>query len=211
MGRCCDKAYEGFFSERVARRDARRYARRGLDRTSRRVVAMAGRHGVGGRSVLEVGGGVGAVPIELLRAGADRAVVLEMSPAYDVPARELVDAAGLGGRVERRIADLATTPDVPAADLVVMNRVVCCDPEGPRLAGAAAAHTRSLLLVTYPRASWWTRLAVGSLNAVQRLRRDPFRVHVHPPAAIAAAVRAEGLAPADLRRGVFWELRSFTR
>ncbi len=211
MSRCCNRAYEEFFSERVARRDASRYARRGLDRPSRRVVAMATGHGVRGRSVLEVGGGVGAVPIELLREGAERAVVLEMSPAYDAPARELLDRAGLGNRVERRIADLATASDVPAADIVVVNRVVCCDPDGPRLAGAAAAHTRSLLVMTYPRAAWWTRAAVGAVNAVERLRRHAFRVHVHPPEAIAAAVTAEGLAPGDLRRGIFWELRSFRR
>ncbi|HMN99574.1 MAG TPA: hypothetical protein PKD59_09180 [Miltoncostaeaceae bacterium] len=211
MSRCCSRAYEEFFSERVARRDARRYVRRGLDRTSRRVVAEVGRHGVRGRSVLEVGGGVGTVPIELLRAGAERAVVVEMSPAYDAPARELLDAAGLGDRVDRRIADLATARDVPDADVVVMNRVVCCDPDGPRLAGAAAAHARSLLVMTYPRAAWWTRVAVGGVNVVERLRRHAFRVHVHPPSAIAAAVAAEGLAPGDVRRGVFWELRSFRR
>lgn len=211
MSRCCTTAYEEFFGDRVARRDARRYERRGLDGPSRRVVAAAARHGLEGRSVLEVGGGVGAVPIELLRGGAERAVVVEMSSAYDAPARALADRAGLGDRIERRIADLATSPDIPPADLVVLNRVVCCDPDGPHLAGAAAAHARSLLVLTYPRGDWWTRLGVGAVNIVERLRRHAFRVHVHPPGAIAAAVAAEGLVPGELHRGGFWELRSFVR
>lgn len=211
MSRCCSRAYEEFFSDRVALREARRYERRGLDRTSRRVAAAVARHGVDGRSVLEVGGGVGALPIELLRAGATRATVVEMSRSYDAPARRLAERAGLAGRIERRIADLATAGDVPAADVVVMNRVVCCDPDGPRLAGAAAAHARSLLVMTYPRSAWWTRLALGAVNLVERLRRQDFRVHVHPPAAIAVAVTAEGLEPDKLHRGLFWELRSFVR
>jgi SAM-dependent methyltransferase len=211
MSRCCSRAYEEVFSDRMARRDARRYERRGLDRTSRRVVAAVARHGVDGRSVLDVGGGVGAVPIELLRAGGARATVVEMSRSYDGPARRLAERAGVAGRIDRRIADLASAGDVPAADVVVLNRVVCCDPDGPRLAGAAATHARSLLVMTYPRAAWWTRLAVGAVNLVERLRRQAFRVHVHPPAAIAAAVTAEGLEADDLHRGLFWELRSFTR
>ena len=211
MSRCCSREYEAFFTERVARRDARRYERRGLDRASRRVVAEVARHGVDGRSVLEVGGGVGAVPLELLRAGGTRATVVEMSPAYDEHARRLAERAGVAGRVTRRTGDFATAADIPAADVVVLNRVVCCDPDGPRLAGAAAAHARSLLVMTYPRAAWWTRFAVGVVNVVERLRRHAFRVHVHPPAAIAAAVTAEGLEPGGLHRGLFWELRSFRR
>lgn len=211
MSRCCSRGYEEFFDDRVARRDARRYLRRGLDRTSRRVVAEVTRNGVEGRSVLEVGGGVGAVPIELLRAGADRATVVEMSPAYDAPARELLDDAGLGGRVDRRIADLATAPDVPPADVVVLNRVVCCDPEGPRLAGLAARHAGELLVMTYPRRAWWTRSAVRAANLLQRLRGQAFRAYVHPPGAIAAAATAAGLRPDRLDRGLVWELRSFTR
>lgn len=211
MSRCCSGGCEEFFDERVARRDARRYERRGPDRTSRRVVAEVTRHGVGGRSVLEVGGGVGAVPIELLRAGAERATVLEMSPAYDGPARHLLHRAGLGGRVDRRIADLATAPDVPSADVVVLNRVVCCDPEGPRLAAAAARHTGELLVMTYPRRSWWNRVAVRTANIIQRLRGRAFRAYVHPPAAIAAAATAAGLRPDRLDRSLVWELRSFVR
>jgi len=161
--------------------------------------------------VLEVGGGVGAVPLELLRAGGTRATVVEMSSAYDEQARRLAERAGLAGRVTRRTGDFATARDIPAADIVVLNRVVCCDPDGPRLTGAAAGHARSLLVMTYPRTGWWTRLAVGGVNLVERMRRHAFRVYVHPPASIMAAATAEGLEPDALHRGLFWEQRSFVR
>jgi magnesium-protoporphyrin O-methyltransferase len=211
VSRCCSRAYEEFFSDRVARRDTRRYERHGLDRTSRRVVAEVTRHDVGGRSVLEVGGGVGAVPLELLRAGGTRATVVEMSPAYDEHARRLAERAGHAGRVTRRTGDFATASDIPDADVVVLNRVVCCDPDGARLAGAAARHAGALLVMTYPRWAWWTRFAVRAANLLQRLRGQAFRAYVHPPARIAAAATAEGLAPDRLDRGLVWELRSFVR
>ena len=211
MARCCSQAYASFFNERVAGRDARRYERRGLDRTSRRVVAEVTRHGAAGRSVLEVGGGIGAVPLELLRAGGSRATVVEMSPAYDGHARRLAERAGLAGRVSRRVADFATADDVPPADVVVLNRVVCCDPDGPRLAGVAARHAGALLVMTYPRAAWWNRFALRAVNLVQRVRGRAFRAYVHPPAAIAAAATSDGLEPDRLDRGLVWELRSFVR
>ena len=72
-----------FFDERFARRLANRYRRRGLDRTSRRLVAFLEGQGVEGATVLEVGGGVGEIQLELLKRGAARTVNLELSPAYE--------------------------------------------------------------------------------------------------------------------------------
>ncbi|HTI33132.1 MAG TPA: hypothetical protein VL422_05595 [Miltoncostaea sp.] len=211
MSRCCSREYESFFGERTARRDARRYERRGLDRTSRRVFDEVVRHGVAGHSVLEVGGGVGAVPLELLRAGGSAATVVEMSPGYDDAARRLAAQAGLDDRMTRRVGDFAAAGDIAPADVVVLNRVLCCDPDGPRLAGVAARHARRIVVMTYPRAAWWTRSAFGAMNLVLSLRRRMFRVYVHPPEAIAAAADAEGLTPDRLERGLVWELRSFVR
>lgn len=211
MGGCCRGRCDEVFTERVARRDAARFERRGLDGTSRRVVEAVTRRGIRGRTVLEVGGGVGGIPIALLRAGGARATVVELSAAYESEARRLAEGAGLRGRIDRRVGDFAAAGDVPAADVVVLNRVVCCDPDAALLTGAAARHATALLVLTHPRVAWWTRLGVAAVNAVERLRRHAFRVHLHPPAVIVRAAAAEGLEPADHRRGLVWELRSFVR
>src|SRR5919202_4800027 len=106
MARCCIPAgYRKVFGERTARRDARKYRRRGLDGASRHVVGFLTDRGVEGDSVLEVGGGVGAIQLELLKAGAERAVDVELSPEYEPVAAELLHEARLEGRVERRLGD----------------------------------------------------------------------------------------------------------
>src|SRR5712691_1151450 len=104
MRGCCPPAGCEVFTERVARRDAQRYRRRGLGKVARRLVALvAGK----GAEVLEVGGGVGAMQIELLRAGAERAVNVELSPAYEPEAEKLLRETGLEERVERHVLDFA--------------------------------------------------------------------------------------------------------
>ena len=71
MNECCNRdAYDETFGDRFARRVARRCRRRGLDRTRRRLVDFLSAHGLEGRTVLEIGGGVGEVHLELLRRGA---------------------------------------------------------------------------------------------------------------------------------------------
>ena len=49
---------------------AARYRRRGLDRTARRMVDLLTEAGIDGATVLEIGGGVGEIELELLERGA---------------------------------------------------------------------------------------------------------------------------------------------
>ena len=92
--------------------------------------------GIEGATVLEIGGGVGEIQIELLKRGAARSVNLELSSAYDEEAKRLLREAALEDRAERRLHDIAVEPDgVESADIVVLHRVVCCYPDYERLLG----------------------------------------------------------------------------
>jgi hypothetical protein len=52
------------FSEKNARAEARRYRRKGVDATSRRIADLLKERGVEGKMLLEVGGGIGAIANE---------------------------------------------------------------------------------------------------------------------------------------------------
>ena len=191
---------------------ATRYRRRGLDSTARHMVAVLAEHGIEGATVLEIGGGVGEIHVELLRRGAARAVNLELSPAYDAEAARLAREAGVQDRVERRLHDIAVDPEAIApADVVVLHRVVCCYPDYERLLGAAAAHARRLLVFSHPRRNLVSRLVVGAENLGFRLARREFRVFAHPPGAMLAVLREHGLEAAFSHQGFAWEARGLRR
>ena len=213
MSDCCSpKGYRWVFSERSARAEARKYRRRGLDGTSRRIVEFLKAQGVDGQTVLEVGGGIGAIQIELLKAGAARAVSVELTPTYeDVAAGQLSDA-GWTDRVERRVMDFAqASSQVDGADVVIMNRVICCYPDMPRLAGAAADHARQMLVMSYPTGAWWMRVALGLGNFVLWLLRREFHVFVHPPKEIIATATRRGLEPVLDQQGALWTVAAMRR
>ena len=212
MSCCSGKGCDEFFDARVAQRDARRYSRKGLDGNARRIVELVRSRGIEGKTVLEVGGGVGAIQLELLQAGARRTVNVELSPAYEPFAAELIRDHGVNGRAERRILDFADRSDVvESADVVVLHRVVCCYPDYETLVGAAADHARDQLLLTFPRDAWWMRLGLGTINRLQRLRRRTFRVYLHAPAAILDVAGSRGLQPVTRERGRIWELVTLER
>jgi magnesium-protoporphyrin O-methyltransferase len=209
---CCrPESYGAFFSEKAARRALRRYRRRGLDALSERMATVAREHGVRGATLLEVGGGIGALEVELLRAGAEKATNVELSPEYEDAAAELAREHGVEKRIERRIGDFVSEADVPAADAVVLNRVVCCYPDYEALVGTAAERTRRLLVFSFPRERLLVRAAFGLMNLWLRLIRNDFRGFVHPARAMLEVAQRRGLNPVVRHRGFFWQLAALER
>jgi hypothetical protein len=213
VGSCCDpRGCDEFFGDGFARKMASRYRKRGLDRTSRRMVAFLEAHGLEGTTVMEIGGGVGEIQVELLRHGAARAVNLELVGAYDREAQRLLAEHGLEGRAERRLHDIAVDPEgVEPADVVILHRVVCCYPDYERLLGAAAGRARRLLVFSHPPRNLISRAVVALENAFFRVRGSEFRTFAHPPAAMLAVLNERGLRLEYAHRGLIWRVAGLER
>jgi magnesium-protoporphyrin O-methyltransferase len=123
--RCC--GYDEFFDARLARKDADRYRRKGLRASARHVLELAREGGLAGAEVLEIGGGIGALSVELVAHGAAHATVVELSSGYEEAARGLLAERGFEGRVEHRRGDA-----VEAGDELGDADVVVPAPFGPR-------------------------------------------------------------------------------
>jgi 16S rRNA G966 N2-methylase RsmD len=213
MGSCCDpRRYNRTFDGRFARRKANSYRRKGLDKTARRMVRLVEEHGVQGATILEIGGGVGEIALELLKRGATRATSLELSTGYEPEAERLLAEAGMTGRVERRIVDIAATPDdVPPADVVVLNRVVCCYPDYAKLLGSVAAHARRQVVFSHPPRNLVSRTVVAAQNLVLRVVGSDFRVFVHPPTAMLDVLSDGGLSAVRTERAWVWQVETALR
>jgi 2-polyprenyl-3-methyl-5-hydroxy-6-metoxy-1,4-benzoquinol methylase len=211
---CCTpppSEYRRFFSRRVAGIDARRYRRRGLPSSARDLVALAG--DVSGATVLDVGGGLGTLGLELLERGAARATTVELSAGYEDAAAALLAEHHLAERVERRVGDFVQEAGlVEPHDLVVLHRVVCCYPDADSLVRRAAEHARGRLLLTYPRDRALSRLAARVVNLWLRITGCGFRTYAHPASTIVAAAEGAGLTLVSRTpQGAIWENAAFVR
>jgi hypothetical protein len=213
VGGCCRPSdFDQIFDAKRARNKARDYAREGVTGDSQRIVDLVRRSIPPGYSLLEVGGGIGEIQLELLRDGAARAVNVELATQWEKSALELLRERGLDDRVERRLGDFVREGDnIPAADVVVMNRVVCCYPDADALVGAAADHARRLLVMTFPVDRWWIRCGLAAGNALLSLRGSTFRALAHPTHKVRSTAERHGLRLAQHDRGIIWQLLAFGR
>jgi hypothetical protein len=213
VSRCCSPGtYESFFDEKLARRDAEQYRRRGLGKADRRLVEVISDRGIRGASILELGGGNGTLQIELLERGASEATNAELSPAYEATAEALLHERGLEDRVTRVIGNAAEEPELVAgADIVLLHRVVCCYPDYERLLGVAADKARQLVAFSFPPDNAAARAFVGVLNLGLRIRRRDFRSYVHPREAMLDVLRGRGFEVAASERSGVWQLAVLER
>jgi hypothetical protein len=208
VGCCSQYGCDEFFGERFARRTAKRYRKRGLDGPAARLRDFLAARG--GRTALEIGGGVGALVAELVERAVENGTLVEVAPVYEPFAQQLFQEAGVS--VEFRLADLVSEPEaVGPADLVALNKVVCCTPDGPALVGVAAAHARIALAFSYPRERAAFRAIARLQNVAFRLSGRRFRVFVHPRAQLFQAAESQGLRLADEHEGFVWATAGFER
>jgi SAM-dependent methyltransferase len=211
---CCShcRDAESLFDQRDARRRLARYRARGPEGTTRLLVEAMRAAGVGDASVLDIGGGVGVVHHELLRAGAASAIDVDASSAYLAAARREATARGHAARVTYLHGDfVALAPQLAPADIVALDRVVCCYPDMPALVGAAAARAGRLLGLVYPRDDWWVRAGVRLVNVGFALQRSAFRVFCHPTVAVEAELWRAGLRQRLRRTRGPWQVALFER
>ena len=206
----CDRL-DRTFSRKVAQGDLRDYLRNNADRSTALLLDALRRDGVVGRTLLDIGGGIGAIQLEMLAAGAASAMDVDVSGAYLDVARQAAADRGYGDRTAYRRGDFVDLADeIGTADLVTLDRVICCYPDLEALARSAGEHARERLVVVHPRDQWWARLGAATLNVAGRpFGSSPF--FVHRTARLEAILRVAGLECAWAGGTTFWRAAVYRR
>jgi len=208
----CDCGCANVFSTKEAENDLKRYRRQGPDASTQALIDALLGEGVDGSTLLDIGAGIGAIQLNLLPAGLAHAESVDATEAYVIAARDEATRRGFGDRVHGRVGDfVAVAAEVPAADVVTLDKVVCCYADMPALLGGAADRARRVVGLVYPRETWWNRLGSRGLAAWGWLTRDPTRWHIHPVADIDAVLRRAGFDRHDVKRELIWQIALYRR
>ncbi len=209
---CCDQAAaEGQFTPTIAERDLKQYRRRGAQGTTHLILALLSEAGIDDATVLDVGGGIGVLHHELLDDGVTTAVEVEPASAYIAVARAEAERRGHAARVRFIHGALRSVEaHVAPADVVTLDRVVCCDADAD-LVTLAARKSRRFVALSLPRERWYVKCVFGLENTVRRLRGNRFRAFVHSIAHIEQQLESTGFARTAVRRTLVWHVALYQR
>ena len=203
---------EELFDDDMADDELRRYHKRGPRRTTRVLIRVLTEIGVEGRSVLEIGGGVGAVHLALLEAGASSATNIDASSAFLRAAYKEAAKRGYRERISNRhgnFCDIAA--EIPPADIVALDRVICCYHDARSLLQLSAERARSVLGLVYPRDTWLSRIINWVTNLTRGRWLPGFKTYVHPREKVESFVRSRGMELQRRIKSPFWQVAVFSR
>ena len=204
------------FDRGEARKKLRQFRRRGPDKTTRLLIqelrAALSAADVHDAVLLDVGAGLGAIHHELLDGRVSRAIHVDASTAQMAAAKEETERRGHSARVEFVFGDFTALADtIASADIVTLDRVICCFDEMHGLVQRSARKAGEFYGAVYPRQIGYMRIAIAAINLLQRVKRTTFRVFLHDPAAIDAELRAAGLERRSRRQTLGWEVVVYAR
>src|SRR3989442_4053045 len=211
---CCGaSACESQCDRKRAARELRDYRAHGPHNAATpAMIHLLRRAGVDGGTLLDIGAGIGAIQYGLLEAGAREVTAVDASSAYQQAARAEAERRGVSARIQFRLGDFVTlAPQVAAADIVTLDRVVCCYPDMEPLVRLSAERCRRLYGLSYPRYRWPVRAVVSTENAFRRLFRNPFRSFVHSPVVMDRLLTALGFQLQSKVRTYAWEIVGYAR
>ena len=203
---------ENIFDDKWARSELREYRRKGPRKATRMLLDAIKSIPIEGKSLLDIGGGVGVLQHELLKAGVRKATGVDASTAYIKAVKEEAERQGHDNLVDYHhgdFVDLAATLEL--ADIVTLDRVICCYHDVEQLVGESSRLAVESYGLVFPRDNWAIRGAFRLFNLALWLRRSPFRIFVHSGRVVDSLVRRNGLEPRFRRNTLFWQVVVYGR
>ncbi len=189
-----------------------RYRWLGLERCQRQLVAGLAKVGYQNAGLLEIGCGIGYLHQWLLKRGAATAVGIDLSPRMVAEAEALAESQGLGERVRYLVGDFLELADrIEPADIVLLDKVICCYPDADALLAQAAAKARRAIALTYPRRHWLSRLLHAAFNRLLAWLGSDFRTYLHDPLQVERRLRALGWEKAVEDKTLLWLTQIFVQ
>ena len=208
----CDCGCANVFSSKEAEADLKRYRKDGPVPSTKALIDALVAEGVEGATLLDIGAGIGAIQLALLAAGAAHAESVDATEAYVEAASAEAIRLGYGDRAAGRVGDFAAlASEIAEADIVTLDKVVCCYRDMPALLAPAAERATRVVGLVSPRDVWWNRLASRALAAWGWLTRDHTRWTIHRPADIDAVLARAGFDRHDVRRELIWQVSIYRR
>ena len=210
---CCQcQGIESMFDKKAAKRQLKRYLKKGPSKTTSMLLDAIHKKGVQGLEFLDIGGGIGAIQYDLIKAGASGGTSIEASSAYIDVVKDEILQNGLVETVSFKHGDFTTmASNVDSADIVTLDKVICCYDDMSELVGLSSKLARKIYAVIYPRDVWWTKLAFLMMNLYSRIKGCSFRTFIHPTQKVEEFIFGNGLKRNYYATTLIWQVAIFTK
>lgn len=187
---CCGA--DRLFKLKSAQKEFRRYKKKGPVRSTRKLLSLLSVYDQEGKSLLDIGGGIGSIQWEFVRKGGVKTTDVDSSSAYLRVASEYAKEIKHHG-AQFIMSDFNDVhEELDRHDLVTLDKVICCYPDYESLLGNALSKAETALALTMPIGGWLSKIMVKLTGLYLTLRKNPFRNYIHNPKMVHEFIESKG-------------------
>jgi magnesium-protoporphyrin O-methyltransferase len=212
MDACCKILYENEFDKRYAQKELERYHQHGLKNNSKPLFKLIERLNLQGKSLIDIGGGIGSLSFELIKKGIVKSTLVDISEAHIITCEQESIRMGIQHRIHCLQGDfLEKMIEIPAADLVVLDKVICCYAQYEHLIRNSVNKSKKWYAFSLPKDVWWVHVSQGLEKLWNRLKGKSFPTFIHPVKDIVGIMASSGfqkIAQSDYKE---WTMMVFEK
>jgi hypothetical protein len=211
---CCNHCVDAnkFFSKKTAQRDIKKYRKKGPNKSTRLMLDPIREKSLDNLVLLDIGGGIGAISFELFKSGIKKSIHVDASDGYLQIAEKEADNRELKQMMEFYYGDFTDlVPEIEPADIVTLDRVICCYPDREKLIEKAAEKSLKYLGLVYPRDRVGSQLVIAIGNGWFKFRGSDFRTYIHEPELVDQQIRGYGFTLIKKSQMFLWESAVYER
>ncbi|MBI4546981.1 MAG: class I SAM-dependent methyltransferase [Ignavibacteriae bacterium] len=213
---CCQPSTATLGTNKFFSRQSKRYLKRfrkgGLAREQQYLIEGILSAGVTGKSILDIGCGIGGIHFTLLKQGALSAIGVEISQGMLDSAKQLSKELGFEKQTSYLRGDFVEMDgQVSQADITVLDKVVCCYENLDALLTASLEKTRNIYALSFPKPTFWIKLFIHIPITLGRLLRWSFRPYWHDWNGMVQMIEEKGFTQRYQKETFLWAVRVFEK
>lgn len=207
---CCNgqcAGIENMFDDKTAKKDLKGYRKNGPSKSTQLLIDSVSENGADGMTLLDIGGGIGAIQHAMLKKGVSSVESVDGSSAYLAAAEMETRRQELPEVVTYRHGNFVEiASELESADIVTMDKVICCFDDMTGLVSASVGLAKKYYAVIFPIDNWLMNIIWGIVNFIFRFVKGDFNVFLHPTEEIEEIIFQKGFSRKSYARKGMWQI-----
>lgn len=208
---CCGA--DKLFDEKSAKKDLKRYLKKGPRKPTRLLTEALKKQSLKGLSLLDIGGGIGPIPLELIPKGIAKVLDIDASVGYIYVAKSESEKRGYSDIIQYQMGDFVDeSSQIEPYDIVTLDKVICCYPHVDKLLKTSLSKAKKYYGVVYPQTNWVSRFMAILINLTMKFKKNPFRTFIHSTELVDNTIQKAGFKKVySARYFLSWQIHLYKK
>lgn len=207
---CCGA--DMFFDKKTANKKYKAYLKKGPARVTAKIISQLMTHTIEGKSMVDIGGGIGALQWWFLENGGSKTVDIDASSGYLKQAKDHAKSKGWDSSSEFLLGDcMEVYPQIEATDYITLDKVVCCYPNYKEILEATCDKATTAVSLSYPMDGFLSEIIRKMGDFFMSFKDNPFRPFIHPVKDIRLVFEQKGFKRVAHNLAFPWHVETYKR